>query len=152
MSMVQIQGPAPKPFSIPIWASVAGMISGGLLVIVGAISWYNEFAAGPAKSFTSAIVVRVDDRPPYSSPKPRRMIFFDYPVFQYRDPKGFNRELQGKGCLPRHFAIGDSVQLGETGSRTVVMDSWFRAQEHVVLLGFGLGMFALGTFALNHLD
>ena len=152
MSMVQIQGPPPQRFSISRRVSAAGMISGVLVVVVGAISWYNEFAAGPAKSFTSAIVVRIDDRPPYSSPKPRRLIFFDYPVFQYRDPKGFNRELQGKGCLPRHFAIGDTFQLGETGSRTVVMDSWFRAQEHVVLPGFSLGLFELGLFALHHLD
>ncbi len=152
MSMVQIQEPPPAPFSISRRVSAAGMIFGGLLVIVGAISWYNEFAAGPATSFTSGIVVRIDDRPPYSSPKPRRMIFFDYPVFQYRDPKGFNRELQGKGCLPRHFTIGDTVQLGKTGSRTVVMDSWFRAQEHAVFLAFGLVLFALGAFAFHHLD
>ena len=120
-------------------------------MIAGAISWYNEFAAGPATPGATAIVVRIDDRPPYSGSKPSLMRLFDYPVFQYQDPKGFNRELKGKGCLPGHFAIGNTVQLGETGSRTVVLDWWFRAQEHVILFCFGLGVFTLGAFAFHHL-
>jgi hypothetical protein len=135
----------------PAWKSriigVCLLLFGGAWLVGSLIAWSNEFPSDPPEPLGVARVVRLDSFPPKSNSR-RPSLVMCFPVFEYLDPPNTRRELNGTGSFKGYFKIGDEVKIGRTQQRVLVLDAFFRSQDHMWSIFLASLTMIFGRFVL----